>query len=82
MSSESFITAVNFMESYRGRDKIMRTASFAACLGSGLAKNKELSEKFMKVMTEISACRTILRLFDDLSMLALSLKYGLGKHVS
>ncbi|CAK8696055.1 peroxisomal membrane protein 11C-like [Clavelina lepadiformis] len=79
--SSPIIPVVTFLESYRGRDKIMRTASFAACLGSGLTSNsnKELSDKLLKVMGELSACRTILRLFDDLSMLAVTLGYGTGK---
>ena len=80
--SDSFLATVKLLESYQGRDKIMRTVSFAACLGSGLVKNKELSQKLMRIMTEISSCRTILRLFDDMSMLAFTMKYGLGKHVS
>ena len=80
--SDSFLSAVKLLESYRGRDKIMRAASFTACMGSGLVKNQETSEKLMKIMAEISACRTILRLFDDMSMLGMTIKYGLGKHVS
>ena len=80
--SGSLINVVTLLESYRGRDKIMRMASFGACFASGLAKSPEMKQKLMRVMTEISACRTILRLFDDLSMLSVTLKFGMGKHAS
>lgn len=79
--SSPLVSIVTLLESYRGRDKIMRLGSFAACFGSGVAKNPELKQKLLKVMTEISSCRTILRLFDDLSMLTKTLKYGMGRNV-
>ncbi|XP_077391305.1 peroxisomal membrane protein 11C isoform X2 [Festucalex cinctus] len=49
---------VRVLESYRGRDKVIRTL----CYGSQL----------------LSQCRMVLRLFDDLSMLAYSTSYGFG----
>ncbi|XP_026689410.2 peroxisomal membrane protein 11C [Ciona intestinalis] len=73
-------TAVKLLESYRGRDKVMRTTSFAALFASGMTSNPELAQRFAKITMELSGCRTILRLFDDLSMLALSMRYGWGKN--
>ena len=79
--TEALGTVVGLLESYRGRDKIIRTASYAACLGSTLTNNQDLAQKCLKVMSELSACRTILRLFDDLSMLGVTITYGFGKQV-
>lgn len=79
-------SCVDVLESYRGRDKVMRTISYASCLVGGVylgrgGKNPA-AEKFFKLSSEISACRTVLRLFDDLSMLVYSLSYGFGEKVS
>ncbi|XP_070545936.1 peroxisomal membrane protein 11C-like [Ptychodera flava] len=74
--------AVSVLESYRGKDKVIRTATYAALLVAGVAQdsgNKPLSQSLQTAVGSFSACRTVLRLFDDLSMLAHTLGYGLGK---
>uniref|UniRef100_H2YGX5 Peroxisomal membrane protein 11C n=1 Tax=Ciona savignyi TaxID=51511 RepID=H2YGX5_CIOSA len=75
----SFGNVVKLLESYRGRDKIIRTTSFASVMVGGLTSNSQLSQRLMKISMELNGCRMILRLFDDLSMLAVSMGYGLGK---
>ncbi|XP_067653592.1 peroxisomal membrane protein 11C-like isoform X2 [Haliotis asinina] len=68
---------VKFIETYRGRDKIIRLCSYAAMFIGG-NNNSPMSEKARVVSRELSACRVILRLFDDLPMLSYNLQYGSG----
>nr|CAB3264784.1 peroxisomal membrane protein 11C [Phallusia mammillata] len=80
MPGQCFSASVKLLEGYRGRDKIIRTASYVACLAGGLTEsNQALSTKFLTITAELNACRMILRLFDDMSMLAYTLSYGWGK---
>jgi len=65
----------NQLESYNGRDRILRLICYTSQLVSGCTNNKKLSN----LSELISECRTTLRLFDDLPMLTYSLSYGLGK---
>ena len=66
-----------FLETYSGRDKVMRLLCYSAQLLSGLNNSKRLD----KFSDHLSECRTVLRLFDDLPMLNYTLMYGLGKKV-
>ncbi|TRY97479.1 hypothetical protein DNTS_008213 [Danionella cerebrum] len=78
-SIESF---VNVLESYRGRDKVIRTLCYGSQLVGGLLSGKSpqssLGKSLLLFSAQLSHCRTTLRLFDDLSMLAYSCSYGLG----
>ncbi|XP_043946687.1 peroxisomal membrane protein 11C isoform X2 [Protopterus annectens] len=38
----------------------------------------EIGKSFLEISSQLSHCRTVLRLFDDLSMFAYSKQYGLG----
>lgn len=67
-----------FLETYSGRDKVMRLLYYSAQLISGLTNSKKL-DTFSEHLSE---CRTVLRLFDDLPMLNYTLMYGLGRKVS
>lgn len=69
---------LNLLNSYTGRDSIIRATSyFSLYLSSETSGNTSL--KFRKISEELSYCRVILRLFDDLPMLRHSLSYGFGK---
>ncbi|XP_068127314.1 peroxisomal membrane protein 11C isoform X2 [Hyperolius riggenbachi] len=75
---------VNVLESYRGRDRVMRTLCYSCQLLGGVVAKKhgdkqQCGKSLLIVASQLSHCRTVLRLFDDLSMLAYSLQYGLGK---
>ncbi|XP_077997042.1 peroxisomal membrane protein 11C-like [Glandiceps talaboti] len=74
--------AVSILESYRGKDKVMRVVSFSSLLAAGLVqnKNKVLSERLQLLTSNIGGARTVTRLFDDLAMAAHTLVYGFGKH--
>ncbi|XP_067287283.1 peroxisomal membrane protein 11C [Pseudorasbora parva] len=78
-SVESFI---NVLESYRGRDKVIRTLCYGSQLVGGVLAGKNsqssLGKSLLLFSAQLSHCRTTLRLFDDLSMLGYSTSYGLG----
>ncbi|XP_033724886.1 peroxisomal membrane protein 11C-like [Pecten maximus] len=68
---------VSVLESYRGKDRIIRFTGYVATFLAGTAKGKSALH-FRTIATELSACRTVLRLFDDTSMLMHNLVYGTG----
>ncbi|KAE8631992.1 hypothetical protein XENTR_v10001385 [Xenopus tropicalis] len=75
---------VNVLESYRGRDRVVRTLCYSCQLLGGVMSNKSevdhnWGKSLLVVASQLSHCRTVLRLFDDLAMLAYSVNYGLGK---
>ncbi|KAJ8408342.1 hypothetical protein AAFF_G00257560 [Aldrovandia affinis] len=74
---------VNVLESYRGRDKVMRTLCYGCKLVGGVLSQKatespEIGKGLLLFSAQLSHCRTVLRLFDDLCMFAYSRSYGLG----
>ena len=73
--------AASFLESYRGREKIMRLIQYSGYLVSGSLANGKLARKFLTVAEAMGECRTVLRLFDDLAMLSWTRNFGLGKQV-
>ncbi|XP_030395904.1 peroxisomal membrane protein 11C-like isoform X2 [Gopherus evgoodei] len=74
---------VSVLESYRGRDRVIRTLCYGCQLAGGVLARKsptesEMGRRLLAVSAQLSHCRTVLRLFDDLAMLAYSRQYGLG----
>ncbi|KAL3280157.1 hypothetical protein HHI36_017657 [Cryptolaemus montrouzieri] len=67
------------LDTYKGRDKILRTLCYSTKLVGGLTKNEDLAKKLLYVSKHLSETRTTLRLLDDLPMLKYSFEYGLGK---
>ncbi|XP_076880514.1 peroxisomal membrane protein 11C [Brachyhypopomus gauderio] len=79
----AFESLVNLLESYRGRDKVIRTLCYGSQLVGGVISQKtantsQLGKSLLLFSAQLSHCRTVLRLFDDLSMVAYSWGYGLG----
>lgn len=74
-------TTIKLLQSYSGRDKIMRTAGYVSLMLAGAADGRA-AKNLGTVSRQISATRTVLRLFDDLPMLAHTLSYGTGTKVS
>lgn len=70
-------TTIKLLQSYSGRDKIMRTAGYVSLMLAGAADGRA-AKNLGTVSRQISATRTVLRLFDDLPMLAHTLSYGTG----
>ncbi|XP_038633153.1 peroxisomal membrane protein 11C isoform X1 [Scyliorhinus canicula] len=76
-------SVANVLESYRGRDRLVRTVGYSSRLLGGLLTapgggHPELGRRLLLVAQELSNCRAVLRLFDDLSMYLYSRGYGLG----
>ncbi|XP_006640021.2 peroxisomal membrane protein 11C [Lepisosteus oculatus] len=79
----SLESLVHVLESYRGRDKVVRTLCYGSQLVGGALAQKttgqsRLGKSLLLFSAQLSRCRTVLRLFDDLSMLSYSRSYGLG----
>ncbi|XP_021940625.1 peroxisomal membrane protein 11C isoform X1 [Zootermopsis nevadensis] len=68
-----------FLGTHNGRDKVIRTLSYATKLAAAFVSSEETARKLDSISGQLSACRTILRLFDDIPMLNYTLTYGLGK---
>lgn len=68
----------------------IRTACYGSQLVGGVLSRKaesdvswhRLGKSLLLFSAQLSHCRTVLRLFDDLSMLAYSHSYGMGAGVS
>uniref|UniRef100_A0A8C6UK44 Peroxisomal biogenesis factor 11 gamma n=1 Tax=Neogobius melanostomus TaxID=47308 RepID=A0A8C6UK44_9GOBI len=77
---------VRVLETYRGRDKVIRTVCYGSQLVGGVlsrsppsdASSRSAGQSLLLLSAQLSHCRTVLRLFDDLSMLGYSHSYGLG----
>ena len=72
------------LETYRGREKIMRLLQYASFLASGglhKVSCEATGEKFRIFAEAMSECRTVLRLFDDAAMISFARSYGTGKEV-
>lgn len=79
---ESMERLVRVLETYRGRDKVIRTLCYGSQLVGGVMSRSPASlragQSLLLLSAQLSHCRTVLRLFDDLSMLGYSHSYGLG----
>ena len=76
---------VSYLESYRGRDKIIRLCNYALYFASGSLKRmkgKDREFSIGKLAAELSNLRVMLRLLDDLAMLHFTFSYGTGSSVS
>jgi len=61
-------TYISLLQTYTGRDKILRTVGYVASLLSGSAKNEETAKKLVTISRQISNGRVVLRFFDDILM--------------
>ncbi|KAF7482169.1 peroxisomal membrane protein 11C isoform X1 [Marmota monax] len=71
------------LESYRGRDRLIRTLGYCCQLVGGVLVEQcparsEVGTRLLVVSAQLSHCRTVLRLFDDLAMFVYTKQYGLG----
>ncbi|XP_052023770.1 peroxisomal membrane protein 11C-like isoform X3 [Apodemus sylvaticus] len=71
------------LESYRGRDRLIRTLGYGCQLIGGMLvaqcpTRTEVGRRLLVVSAQLSHCRTVLRLFDDLAMFVYTKQYGLG----
>lgn len=68
---------VQIVGGYSDRDKIIRLCQYLARFISGTGQTR-WQKNLAAISSELSSCRTILRLFDDIPMLASTLNYGTG----
>ncbi|XP_051018918.1 peroxisomal membrane protein 11C [Acomys russatus] len=71
------------LESYRTRDRLIRTLGYSCQLVGGVLVEQgptrsEVGRRLLVVSAQLSHCRTVLRLFDDLAMFVYTKQYGLG----
>ncbi|XP_019658058.2 peroxisomal membrane protein 11C isoform X2 [Ailuropoda melanoleuca] len=71
------------LESYRGRDRLIRTLGYCFQLVGGVLVERspassEVGTCLLTLSSQLSHCRTILRLFDDVAMFVYTKQYGLG----
>ncbi|KYM79543.1 Peroxisomal membrane protein 11C [Atta colombica] len=69
----------NYLETYSGRDKMLRTLSYAAKLLTVCTSSKSAEKKLKTFGSQMSECRVMLRLLDDLPSLHYMMTYGWGK---
>ncbi|XP_022919594.2 peroxisomal membrane protein 11C [Onthophagus taurus] len=79
MSKSVLDEICTLLETYKGRDKVLRTICYSTKLIGGLSKDPILQKRMQVVSSQMSQTRLILRLLDDLPMLQYTLEYGLGK---
>ncbi|XP_031845093.1 peroxisomal biogenesis factor 11c [Nomia melanderi] len=68
-----------YLDTYQGRDKFLRTFSYMAKFATLGASSKETEKKCKVLSSQLSGCRVILRLLDDIPTLNYALSYGWGK---
>ncbi|XP_063995447.1 peroxisomal membrane protein 11C [Diachasmimorpha longicaudata] len=68
-----------YLETYEGRDKFLRTLSYAAKLATVFPKSEDTANKFKYFGSQMSGCRVMLRLLDDIPSLYYALTYGSGR---
>lgn len=71
------------LESYRGRDRLIRTLSYCCQLVGGALvvrcpARSDVGTRLLELSSQLSRCRTVLRLFDDAAMFIYTKQYGLG----
>lgn len=68
----------DMLDTYKGRDKILRTLCYSSKLIGGLSNNEILAKRMGVFSSKMSGTRAVLRLLDDLPMLKYNLEYGFG----
>lgn len=70
-----------YLDSYEGRDKFLRTLSYAAKLASGFPSSDDTANKFKSFGSKMSGARVILRLLDDIPNIHCAMNYRWGQKV-
>jgi len=69
----------DYLETYSGRDRMLRTLSYTAKLLTVCTSSKSTEKKLKTFGSKMSECRVMLRLLDDLPTLHCVMTYGWGK---
>ncbi|XP_059610623.1 peroxisomal membrane protein 11C [Phlebotomus argentipes] len=80
MKRSSLDEFCDMLDTYGGRDKVIRTLCYTTKLACGLyeSANPDFSKKLGIFSSKMSATRATLRLLDDWPMFQHTLRYGLG----
>lgn len=70
-----------YLETHQGRDKFLRTLSYMAKFATLGTSSNETEKKLKIFSSQMSECRMILRLLDDIPTVHYAMKYGWGKEV-
>ncbi|XP_017144923.1 peroxisomal membrane protein 11C isoform X2 [Drosophila miranda] len=72
----------DIIDSYGGRDKVMKALCYSAKLVAGYhaKRNPDLAKRYATASSKISGARATLRLIDDIPMIQYALEYGLGEN--
>lgn len=60
-------TLVDFLETYKGRDKVLRLLCYSTKYLAGSVSSPDLASRFDIFSSQLSASRACFRLLDDLS---------------
>lgn len=71
-------TYVSLLQTYAGRDKIMRTVGYTSMFLTGAVKGRT-GQTLTLFARQISAARMVMRLFDDVPMWRMTSKWGAGE---
>lgn len=69
----------DYLKTYSGRDKMLRTLSYVAKLLTVCTSSKSTEKKLKTFGSQMSECRVMLRVLDDLPTLHFVMTYGWGK---
>ncbi|XP_076239095.1 peroxisomal biogenesis factor 11c [Calliopsis andreniformis] len=69
----------DYLETYEGRDKFLRTLSYVAKFLTLNASSRETEKKLKIFSSQMSECRVILRLLDDIPVIHYAMTYGWGR---
>ncbi|EZA53224.1 hypothetical protein DMN91_004996 [Ooceraea biroi] len=72
----------DYLETNSGRDKIFRLLSYTAKLTTVCTSSKDTERKLKTFGSQMSECRVMLRLLDDIPALQEIMSYGWGKQES
>lgn len=70
-----------YLDTYQGRDKFLRTLSYVAKFATFGTSSEDTEKKLKTFSSQMSGCRVILRLLDDIPVIHHAMIYGYGKEV-
>lgn len=71
----------DYLDTYAGRDKALRTLSYAAKFLTVIASSRNTEKKLNIFSSQLSEGRMILRMLDDVPTLHYVITYGWGETV-
>ncbi|KAL6263023.1 hypothetical protein P5V15_005819 [Pogonomyrmex californicus] len=79
MAEMALLLMSDYLDTYSGRDKMLKTFSYMAKLFTICTSSKSTEKKLKTFGSQMSECRVMLRLLDDLPTFHYIMTYGWGK---